>query len=652
MRVRARRGQFQIMAAFLVLVIMISATIGAFNRIQDNPFKDSITIADSIKTVNNSLHELLGFTAGYYGSIIKLTGNVTYAKEKTNSYFQSGLQTVAHADISSVVSLSLQQIDVNTNWFEKQGFTKGSLIVNYSIPTLGIYGVRYSGSASLTVNILQTVGDVCKVQVLGDNDEPNLSLTKDNFQFFKFDNSKNTWTYIHPYYDPIISNAGKYSITLPVGISRDAYYLQVVDQRGIIASSGYVRGTGDNNKDQASYTYSFTWDSALYNSLNDPNMEIELLQNGTMRWLGQSLPFSGTEKPIPPIPVKGIHLNQTINGVNKEVPFQIEDWGSNYKVPFGMTSNSTIFDENCMIVFLINHHVSKAILWWDGSDTAVQTQYAYKNIYFTNDNTGNNILDNGVITLDLSNFATGVKSTTKTNPPISSWSNFARVNNIVPVYGSAASYTIHHGVVRDVIQQEPEWRYGVPNSPDLYGHIVITLPAGTNYYTYRVRNIFVPTSLPRDLSDLSLIQLKAPTGSYTQLTEDGQSADGKPITSISTLLFDGGTAHQHQWSEYIDSNYRGIGIITRSIFNDRMYAFDNMIGQHTGSISLDPSNKKVELDPIKRFPVDLPQGFDITWVGGVVNFNSGNPVDSIYPSAGKNLGLWVLAEYPPTVSIS
>jgi hypothetical protein len=638
------------MAAFLVLVIMVSAIIAAFNRIQDNPFKTPVTLADSIKTVDNSLHELLGFSVGYYGSIIKLTGNVTYAKEKTTSYFQSGLETVAHQDINSGVSLSLQQISVSTNWFEKQGYTKGSLIVNYSIPTLGLYGIKYSGSASLTVSILQTTGTTCNVQVLGDNNEPNLSLTKDDFQFFKYDSSQNAWIYINPTYDPIISNFGIYSITLPSGINQDAYYLQVTDQRGIVASSGYVRGIGGNNKDLTSYTYNFTWNPALYNSLNEPKMEIELLQNGTMRWLGQSLPFSGTPRPIAPIPVKGIHLNQTIDGVNQEVPFQIENWGSNYRVPYGMTSNSTIFDDNCMIVFLVNHHVSKVTLWWDGSDTAVQTKNAYKDTAFLNDNTGNNVLDNGVITLDLSNFANGVKSTTKSNPLLSSWINFARVNSVVPTYGSAVSYTLIHGVVRDVVIQEPEWSGGVPNSPDLYGHIVITLPAGTDYYTYRVRNIFVSTSLTRSISDLSVIQLKAPTGSYSQLTEDGQNS-GSPIKSSSALFANGLTAYQHQWSEYIDSSNRGVGLFMRSNFNDLIYAFDNVIGQHTGSISLNPSQMNIEIDPIKRFAVTgFSQSLDVTWVGGVVNFNSGSPADSIYPNSSGTLGLWVLVESPPTVT--
>ncbi len=658
MKVKTRRGQFQIMAAFMVLVIMTSATIAAFNRIQDNPFKEPVTLATSMKSVNTSLHELLSFTSGYYGSIIKLTGNVTYAKEKTNAYFVSGLDTVAHADVSNGVSITLQQVGVSTNWFGKQGFTKGSLTVNYDIPSLGLYGVKYMGSALLNVTILETVGRLCKAKVLGDNNEPNLSLTKDNFSFFKYDQSKNTWIYISPPVDPMISNSGVYSIQLPSGISSDTYYLQVEDDRGITVSSGYVRGLGNLNKDQASYTYAFTWDPN-YSTLHDPNMEIELLQNGTLRWLGQALPFSGSEKPIPPIPVKGIHLNETIHGINKEVPFQVEDWGSNYQVPFGMTSNSTIFNENCMIVFLINHNVTKATLWWDGSDNAVQTQYAYRNVYFTGDDTAGNKLDNGKIILDLSNFSGNngyVKSTTKTSP-VDSSTTFLRVNSQYPTYGSKLSYTIHHGVVRDVIQQEPEWSGGVASSPDFYGHVVLTIPANTNYYTFRARIIYVPTNQTRNLSDLSVIQIKAPTvsGTFNQLTEDGLLS-GVPKTSGGTLFYDGGTAHQHQWSEYISASNRGIGVIMRSYYNDALYFFDDVIGQHTGAISIDTTNKKIELDPIataRAFPVNgFKQSADVTWVGAIVHFSSGVAGDTIYPTTGGNIGLWVLVEYPPTVSIS
>ena len=536
MKLSKRRGQFSIMAAFLVLAVVTSAMFVAFNRIQDNQFTKPVTIASDIKDVKTALRELLGFTAGYYGSIIELTGNVTYAREKTKSYFESGLETIAHADVENTVSLILNDVGVKTSWFGREGYTRGYLSVEYSIPSIGLSGMKYEGSALLSATIQETVGDVCKVSVLGDNDEPNLSLSKNSFSFFKFDPSANKWVFQNPTEEPVISTMGVYSLKLPADINKDAYFLQVADQRGIIVSSGYIRGVGDSNKEFPSYTYTFNW-SSLYDGLNDPYMEIELLQNGTLRWLGQALTVSGSEKPIPPVPIKGIHVNQTISGVNQEVPFQVEDWRGNYKVPFGLTNNSTIFDENCMIVFLVNHHVSKVTVWWNGTDTAIQTPYAYTNVYFTGDNPVSSTLDNGVLALDLSNFGSGVKSTTKSSPILST-STFLRINGESPIYGSSPSYTIHHGVVRDIVQQEPEWSGGVTSSPDFYGQVVLTLPAMTNYYTYRARIMYIATTATRNLSDLSVIQVKAPSGS--QLTEDGLIA-GLPNTSTGTIFWDGGT---------------------------------------------------------------------------------------------------------------
>ena len=84
--------------------------------------------------------------------------------------------------------------------------------------------------------------------------------------------------------------------------------------------------------------------------------------------------------PIPPVPVKSIHVNETINNIDQEVPFQVEDWESDYRVPLGLTNNASLFGRNNMIVFLVNnnakYNVSKVTIWWDGSDTAVQTPLA------------------------------------------------------------------------------------------------------------------------------------------------------------------------------------------------------------------------------------------------------------------------------------
>src|SRR5208283_5844827 len=128
----------------------------------------------------------------------------------------------------------------------------------------------------------------------------------------------------------------------------------------------------------------------------------ELLQNGTMIWLGQSLQITTQTIPILPVPVKALHINETISGVNQQVPFQIEDWASNYSIPLGLTNNATVFGNMQMIVFLVNTQVSQFTVWWNGSDDAIQSPLAYASSNFKNDNPANNFLSNGQLSLQFS----------------------------------------------------------------------------------------------------------------------------------------------------------------------------------------------------------------------------------------------------------
>ena len=119
---------------------------------------------------------------------------------------------------------------------------------------------------------------------------------------------------------------------------------------------------------------------------------MKLLQNGTLKWLGQPLDLAPQERPIPPISVKALRVNATTtSGVNQEIPFQVEDWASDYKIPLGLAGNDSLFNNNNMLVFLVNNEISKVTLWWDGNDIATQTSYAWENIYFNDDPTSGHI---------------------------------------------------------------------------------------------------------------------------------------------------------------------------------------------------------------------------------------------------------------------
>lgn len=242
---------------------------------------------------------------------------------------------------------------------------------------------------------------------------------------------------------------------------------------------------------------------------------------------------------------------------------------------------------------------------------------------------------------------------------MSSTTEFLRINGRTPTYGSTLSYTIHHGVVRDIVQQEAEWSSGITDCPDLYSHIVITLPANSNYYTFSVRTIFLPSDQDRDISDLSVIQLSVDRGQA--LTENGMNNGfPSPSTSPPTTFYDGGTAWAHHWSEYIDANNRGSGLMFRNFTNTRLYAFDSFAGDTTGAIELFPGAREIEMNPVERFPInDFQVSYDISWHGAVVIFGSGNPADTIFPyeedfdyeTDTLYQGLWILVEETPSVSL-
>jgi hypothetical protein len=376
-----------------------------------------------------------------------------------------------------------------------------------------------------------------------------------------------------------------------------------------------------------------------YSLLQNATVVTELLQNGTMRWLGQNLQLTTQAQPIPPVPVKGIHVSQTRNGVNSEVPFQIEDWASEYRIPLGLTNNASVFNSRTMLVFLMNSRVSKITIWWDGSDKANQTSYAYQNRYFNGDDPGAGRLTNGMLTLQFG----GGFTVTSTVGSSTCTANFMRINSEASTYGSSLAYVIHHGIVRDVIHQEAEWSNGADNCPDLYAHIVLTLPANTTYYTYQLRLMFVQTQQTRNIADLCPLKLTASTGQPQ--TENGTSG-GFPTVSSATGVFYNQSAASwaHHWSQMI-SGTRGAGIMFTNDANQQLYAFDNAATK-TGALNVVGASRTIELLPVTRFPVQFTSALDIAWFGAVATFDGGTPI------YGAQTGLWVIVEYAPTITVS
>lgn len=647
------KGQFSIIAALLVAVVLISTVIITYSTIRNSPIQDQPQILSAIDETNFALKQILGFTVGYYGSVLQVTGNTLYAKELATNYTHSGLENIANMHPEWGASFTVNNLDMHTNWFTKTSYSMGNLSITYDLTGLGIYGITYETSCKLNVQVMNTTSNnqACLNVTRDENEEPLINLGKQNFKFYSYKHADSTWDLISPSTEPVAFANGTYHINMSdpslSQVDPCSYIVQVADPRGItVVASSFNR-----------YTCTLNWSSIYSNStLQDATMSVELLQNGTMRWLGQNLNLTTQAKPIPPIPVKAIHVNQTINGVNREAPFQIEDWTSKYRIPLGLTSNASVFNSRTMLVFLVSPNVSKVTIWWNGSDTAVQTPYAYINQYFTV-NTAQRTLTNGILNLeiDFSKNPAGVKSfkviSTVVVGTSTSTSEFMRINGEVADYGdSEPTYAITNGTVRAVIHHEVEWDGGIlnPDCPNVYAHIVLTLPANATYYTYQLRFMFVESQRDRTITDLCPIKVTTSTGQAQ--TENG-TANGYPTVSNTTGLFYNlsGLSWAHHWSQFISGN-SGAGIMSTNNANQMLYVFDTIAENKTGALKIsDSAQKTIELLPVSELAsVNFTYALDVTWHGAVVTFDGTTP---IYENDNKT-GLWITVEYPPIITVT
>jgi hypothetical protein len=153
---KARRGQFLVLTAFLVVVILSSAIVLSYKRVRENSDVEPITISSKLAEINTSLSNILSFTVGYYGSLIQVTGNVTWAKEKTENYLESGLQNIARSNIDWGTSFTLNSQNIHTDWFVKNSVTEGDMTITYNMTSLGLSGVVFKTYVSLKAEILET----------------------------------------------------------------------------------------------------------------------------------------------------------------------------------------------------------------------------------------------------------------------------------------------------------------------------------------------------------------------------------------------------------------------------------------------------------------------------------------------------------------
>ena len=233
------KGQFSIIAALLVAVVLIGSVMTTYSAIRYSSIQDQPQILSSTDESNQALDQILGFTVGYYGSVLKVTGNVTYAQQLANNYFDSGITHMGSIKPEWGLSLNTTDLELKANWFTNDSYSQGNMNVTYDLNGLGITGVSYSASTRLEVQVSDSNSTTqAQFKILTDNGEPLTNLGANSIKFYNYVYGNLTWDFSVP--TNIISHVdGTYLVDLPSGVSSNSYVVQVEDTRGlsVLASS-------------------------------------------------------------------------------------------------------------------------------------------------------------------------------------------------------------------------------------------------------------------------------------------------------------------------------------------------------------------------------------------------------------------------------
>lgn len=93
--IRNEKGQFSIIAAVLLAIVLVAAVVTTYSMINFSLPKEQTNVLSSVDEMNISLKQMLEFAVGYYCSVLQVTGNATFARESALNYLSSGLEFIA-----------------------------------------------------------------------------------------------------------------------------------------------------------------------------------------------------------------------------------------------------------------------------------------------------------------------------------------------------------------------------------------------------------------------------------------------------------------------------------------------------------------------------------------------------------------------------
>jgi len=218
----------------LVAVILITTVIITYSTIRNSQVQNQPLILSAIDETNLAVKQVLGFTVGYYGSILQVTGNQSYAITLAKNYLQSGLLNIASMNPQWGTSFSVSNSQLYTYWYTNSSYSTGNLAVNYNLTGLGISGVTYQASCKLSMNATNGGTNQARLDITQDENEPLVNLGKQNFRFYRYSSSNSTWLKIAPTSEPLSYANGTYIINTPPGVDPYSFLVQAEDSRGVI----------------------------------------------------------------------------------------------------------------------------------------------------------------------------------------------------------------------------------------------------------------------------------------------------------------------------------------------------------------------------------------------------------------------------------
>jgi hypothetical protein len=241
------KGQFSIIAALLVAVVLVGTVITTYATLRQSTSQEQPQVLTAIDETNLALDKVLGFTVGYYGSVLQVTGDTAYAKSLTAKYLDDSLRNIGDIKPEWGAVFTLVSLDLSANWFMNSSYSAGEAVVDYSLPGLGISGMSYTTSCRLDVQVSNSssANQAC-LTVLKDRSEPVINLGRGNFKFYRYLQPNASWGFEEPSGEFTAFANGTYLIGIPQGMGIDAsdYMVQVTDTRGImVAAASFSRIT-------------------------------------------------------------------------------------------------------------------------------------------------------------------------------------------------------------------------------------------------------------------------------------------------------------------------------------------------------------------------------------------------------------------------